>query len=182
MADVKAFHDSAGAEAIAFGRQFASSEAFKALFREGMTLVEDAAAYLDGPGRDHSRVLPRLSALTYANESMRLTTRLMQLASWLLVQRAVAEGEMSTGDASGQLSKMRIHRNEPPLAREQAETLPEPMVALIEQSLRLQSRVQHLDSIINADKSDAVMTTGRNAVALQHMLLKSAFTRTNQPT
>ncbi len=179
MADIQAFHDRAGAEAIAFGRQFASSEAFKSLFREGMVLVEDAAAYLDGPGRDQSRLLPRLSALTYANESMRLTTRLMQLASWLLVQRAVAEGEMSKGDASGQLGKMRIHRNEPPLSREQAESLPEQMVALIEQSLRLQSRIQHLDGIINADKSNATEGTGRNAVALQHMLLKSAFTRTD---
>ena len=33
-------------------------------------------------------------ALGYAAESMRLTTRLMQVASWLLVQRAVREGEM----------------------------------------------------------------------------------------
>ena len=31
---------------------------------------------------------------------MRLTTRLMQVASWLLVQRAVAEGEMSLDEAA----------------------------------------------------------------------------------
>ena len=36
-----------------------------------------------------------MTALSYASESMRLTTRLMQLASWLLLQRAVAEGELS---------------------------------------------------------------------------------------
>lgn len=181
MADVKIVHDSAGAEAIAFGRQFASSEAFKALFREGMGLVEDAAAYLDGPGRDQSRLLPRLSALTYANESMRLTTRLMQLASWLLVQRAVAEGEMSSIEATGQLGKMRMNRNDPPFSRDQADALPEAMVSLIEQSIRLQNRVQHLDGIINSEKLGKAPVTSRNAVAMQHMLLQSAFTRNPPP-
>ena len=36
--------------AIPFIHRLASSGAFKDLFREGMTLVEEAAAYLDGPG------------------------------------------------------------------------------------------------------------------------------------
>lgn len=179
MADRESLQKVVVTDAIAFGRQFASSDAFKSLFREGMTLVEEAAAYLDGPGRDHSRALPRLDALTYANESMRLTTRLMQLASWLLVQRSVAEGEMSTNDAAAQLGNMRIHRNEPPLSPDHIETLPEALVTLIHQSLRLQNRVQHLDGIINKPSANVENLRGRNAVALQHMLLKSAFTRNN---
>ena len=65
-----------------------------------MTLVEEAAAYLDGPGRTEAKALPRMEALAYASESMRLTTRLMQLASWLLLQRAVNEGEMSQTQAA----------------------------------------------------------------------------------
>ena len=72
---------------------------FKALFKEGMTLVEDAAAYLDGPGRKEAKLLTRGDALAYASESMRLTTRLMQLASWLLLQRAVNEGELTFDQA-----------------------------------------------------------------------------------
>jgi len=60
MADVEALQGVRAVKAIAFGRQFASSEAFKALFRDGMSLVEEAAAYLDGPGREQSRLLPRL--------------------------------------------------------------------------------------------------------------------------
>ena len=76
------------------------SEAFKALFREGMTLVEEAAAYLDGPGRVcNRRLLRRPVALAYATESMRLTTRLMQIASWLLLRRAVNEGELTPAQA-----------------------------------------------------------------------------------
>jgi|GEM_PF-163946 len=74
---------------------FARSELFDRTFREGMELVEETAAYLDGDGRQDSRLLSRAAALAYAGESMKLTTRLMQIASWLLVQRAVREDDMS---------------------------------------------------------------------------------------
>jgi len=70
---------------------FARSELFERTFQEGMDLVEETAAYLDGGGRQESKRLDRNAALAYAAESMRLTTRLMQVASWLLVQRAVRE-------------------------------------------------------------------------------------------
>jgi len=175
MADVEALESINEVKAIAFGRQFASSEAFKALFRDGMGLVEEAAAYLDGQGREHARFLPRISALTYANESMRLTTRLMQMASWLLVQRSIAEGEISEGHGVVQLGKMRIQRTDPPLSAELVSILPEALVELIDRSTRLQTRIQHLDSVINVENADSVRLSGRNAVALQQMLLKSAF-------
>ena len=71
------------------------SELFKRTFEEGMSMVEETATYLDGKGRAESKLLPSKAALAYAGESMRLTTRLMQLASWLLLHRAVKEGEMS---------------------------------------------------------------------------------------
>src|ERR1700741_3038919 len=74
---------------------FARSELFERTFQEGMDLVEETAAYLDGVGRQESKMLSRNAALAYASESMRLTTRLMQVASWLLVQRAVREGDMA---------------------------------------------------------------------------------------
>ena len=73
---------------LSFASRHAGSEGFKALFKEGMGLVEAAASYLDGPGRQQSRALSRPVALAYATESMRLTTRLMQMASWLLLRRA----------------------------------------------------------------------------------------------
>jgi hypothetical protein len=78
---------------------FAGSELFKRTFEEGMSMVEETATYLDGKGRAESKLLPSKAALTYAGESMRLTTRLMQVASWLLVQRAVSEGEMTPDEA-----------------------------------------------------------------------------------
>ncbi len=83
--------------AVPFGERLAASGTFKTLFRDGMALVEETAAYLDGAGREDAKALPRMAALAYASESMRLTTRLMQIASWLLLQRAINEGEMSRG-------------------------------------------------------------------------------------
>ena len=62
---------------------FTDSIMFDKTFDEGMALVEETARYLDGKGREEARVLPRKAAMLYAGESMRVTTRLMQAASWL---------------------------------------------------------------------------------------------------
>ena len=78
---------------------FADSAMFDRTFDEGMALVEETARYLDGKGREDARVLPRKAAMLYAGESMRVTTRLMQAASWLLVQRAVHDGDMDADAA-----------------------------------------------------------------------------------
>ena len=67
---------------VDFMSRFTASEQFDKVFREGMGLVEETANYLDGPGRQDARLLDRHGAVAYATESMRLTTRLMQLASW----------------------------------------------------------------------------------------------------
>jgi regulator of CtrA degradation len=123
---------------------FARSELFDRTFQEGMELVEETAAYLDGVGRQDSKLLSRAAALAYASESMRLTTRLMQVASWLLVQRAVREGDMSPEsalDASYRLGA------EPGGADAAAiESLPKMLTELLGRSERLFERVRHLDS------------------------------------
>ena len=41
--------------AVWFGARLAGSQAFADLFRDGMALVEETAAYLDGPGRQDRR-------------------------------------------------------------------------------------------------------------------------------
>lgn len=133
---------------VSFGPRLASSEAFKALFKEGMDLVEETAAYLDGPGRAVAKSLPRPEALAYSSESMRLTTRLMQLASWLLLQRAVNEGEMTPAQASREKHKVRISRQDLASSREAFDRLPVELRELALHSLRLQERIIHLDQLI----------------------------------
>ena len=131
--------------AIPFIHRLAVSGAFKDLFREGMTLVEEAAAYLDGPGRAESRALSRPAALAYSTESMRLTTRLMQVASWLLLQRAVNEGELTSSQAQAERLRVKLSRQEFGCAPEVFEQLPPTLRNLSKRSLRIQERVIHLD-------------------------------------
>ncbi len=139
---------------IVFGRHFAHSETFKTLFREGMALVEETAAYLDGDGRAESRVLERGASLGYATESMRLTTRLMQIASWLLLQRAVNDGEMSAEQAGQEQAKVRLRGYSSPLAGSAFDELPAHLQSLVERSVRLQERVVRLDDALSGAVSD----------------------------
>ena len=44
---------------ISFGRVYARSQTFRSLFQDGMTLVEETAAYLDGDGRSAAKDLGR---------------------------------------------------------------------------------------------------------------------------
>jgi regulator of CtrA degradation len=133
---------------VSFGEKLAASEQFMVLFQEGMDLVSRAATYLDGDGREEAKLLPRAAAVAYAVESMRLTTRLMQVASWLLLQRAVNEGELSRAEAAAE--KRRIHLSEQSIVsnKDVLVRLPPRLRDLIVISLRLQARIIHLDLLI----------------------------------
>ena len=159
--------------AISFGAKLVSSSAFKALFREGMALVEETAAYLDGPGREESRALARAGTLAFATESMRLTTRLMQLASWLLLQRAVNEGEMSSEQARTEKNKVRLNTAAPEPDAEVMALLPARLADLIRQSVRMQSRIRHLEDVLS--RRDVEATGQDNAVGQQLDRLRQAF-------
>jgi regulator of CtrA degradation len=158
---------------VPFGKTFVRSDAFRSLFREGMGLVEETAAYLDGPGREDSRKLGRQASLAYASESMRLTTRLMQIASWLLVQRAVAEGEITTGQALQEKNRVRLTTQEPIMARMDVDALPERLRELIGLAARMHARILHLDGLISDDRPAPI--TRDSPVALQQLLIRSAF-------
>ncbi|MDB5569528.1 MAG: hypothetical protein JWN93_711 [Hyphomicrobiales bacterium] len=158
---------------ISFGQKLAMSEAFKALFREGMVLVEEAAAYLDGDGRAQSKTLPRAEALAYASESMRLTTRLMQLASWLLLQRAVNEGEMTQSQAAREKHKVRLSRQDMATDAAMFARLPDVLRDLVIQSLRLQDRIVHLDQLLYAAEEPAPVPP--MAIEAHFARLRAAF-------
>jgi regulator of CtrA degradation len=160
-------------EPIAFGATFVRSEAFKALFREGMALIESAAAYLDGAGREESRRLPRPAALAYTTESMRLTTRLMQVASWLLVQRAVAQGEITPAQVASERSRVGLTEQAVAVSPEEFDLLPERLKALIGLSLRLHARMMRLDALVDHDAPAS--PTRASPVAMQQWLIRSAF-------
>jgi regulator of CtrA degradation len=159
---------------ISFRERLAGSQAFSQLFRDGMGLVEETAAYLDGPGRKDSKALTRSAALTYATESMRLTTRLMQLASWLLLHRAVKEGEMSLSQVNQEKTKVKLS---PTFAADEdtLKALPETLVSLIRRSLVLSEQVRRLDATIHTPADTP--RNSNNPVEHQMGMLKAAFER-----
>jgi regulator of CtrA degradation len=133
---------------IDFMARFTTSEQFHKVFQEGMGLVEETAAYLDGPGRQEVRGLGRQGAIAYATESMRLTTRLMQLASWLLLQRAVSAGELTREAAQAEKQRINLSEIGPGHELQGAERLPAGLNALVARSLRLHDRVVTLDAMV----------------------------------
>ena len=127
---------------------FTSSAMFERTFDEGMALVEETARYLDGRGREESKELSRKAALVYAGERMRVTTRLMQAASWLLIQRAVHEGDMTPDDAAS--DRYRLGAREICTGRREdgVEGLPKKLVELLDRSESLYCRIARLDDVL----------------------------------
>ena len=160
---------------ISFGDRLAASGSFKALFRDGMALVEETAAYLDGDGRDEAKRLPRGAALSYASESMRLTTRLMQIASWLLLQRAVNEGEMTQQEASSDKRRTRIAWQSMPHPAGAIEFLPATLRTLVASSLRLQDRIVRLDRMMSEPDAPASFGLEARPLEAQMSRLREAF-------
>lgn len=153
---------------------FARSELFIRTFSEGMTLVEETATYLDGPGRAASKRLERDASLTYAAESMRLTTRLMQLASWLLVQRALREGDLPVSDALEEKYRMGARARREAGLRTIDDSLPDALLLLMRRANSLFERIGRLDDQIYGEDG-TITEAAADSVQAQLSRLKQAF-------
>ena len=127
---------------------FIDTAMFDRTFDEGMALVEETARYLDGTGREEARTLPRKAAMLYAGESMRVTTRLMQAASWLLVQRAVRDGDMERDDALHDRYRLGSREICLGVCAEETDELPELLQDLLGRSDNLYRRIARLDDVL----------------------------------
>ena len=163
---------------IPFRVKAVQPDRFMALFREGMALVEETANYLDGPGRREAKTLTPFVALAYATESMRLTTRLTQMATWLLARRAVFNGEELPH--SGGLNDPLLL---PPITRTGGskgyDELPEALKSLIEASYSLHIKIHGFDSADRGSAKAATTPARPNPVAAQVARLAAAFDKPN---
>lgn len=163
---------------IQFAEHVTASPSFQTIYTEGMGLVEETATYLDGMGRTEAKTLPRMASVLYAAESMRLTTRLMQMASWLLLQRAVNNGEMTREQVIAEKTKVRLDGFACDRSAPGWDDLPDGFRGLVERSLRLQARVALLDKEIYHRKpapEAAQEDEQNNSVKAQITLLHTAF-------
>lgn len=165
-----------GSNTIRFFDHKVASPAFGELYGQGMQLVEETAAYLEGDGRKAAKSLERRAATLYAAESMRLTTRLMQMASWLLLQRAFANGEMTAEQVRREKGRIRLDHQPAQIDLELWGDLPEHFRLLVQRSMDMQNRMRRLD-----ESADAVTgmpgheKANKNPVETQLRLLKTAF-------
>jgi regulator of CtrA degradation len=122
-----------------------ASEFFGKTYGEAMSLLIEARDYLTHREPIDRSALVAEDRLRVCSETMRLTSRLMQVMAWLLAQRAVYEGEISQDRAlegHGALAGVEICMRD-----EGTENLPQRLASLLDRSRRLYIRVARLDEL-----------------------------------
>ena len=112
------------------------------LYVEAMVLADEARAYFDSTGRDDRLALDPLVRVGFACESLKVTTRLMQVIAWLLTQRAIAAGELGKTEAGGPERRL---GDAPPSDEEVLARLPDSALAMVRASQDLYDRVRRID-------------------------------------
>lgn len=165
---------------VSFGERFQASAQFDRVFKEGMSLVERTASYLDGEGRKAAKALTGQVTVLYTTESMRLTTRLLDLASWLLIRRALKDGEITEAEAQKKRARVKLQSlGRPSHIRGFAE-LPQGLQRLIEESFALHDRIVQLDLAMTGAADDRLMPAfAANPVGAQLSRLERAFAKLN---
>jgi regulator of CtrA degradation len=154
-----------------------ASDRFGPTYKKGMALVEETAQYLDGDGRAEAKGLTKPASMLYASESMRLTTRLMQLASWLLLQRAANSGEMTVNQVMQERTKVRLSTPSDVHGSAVFTELPKAFRALIDRSLVMERDIRRLDEELYGERAGVVTEAESNPVNEQIELLRTAFGR-----
>ena len=161
---------------VCFGQYFAGSDKFDAVFDEGMALVEKTARYLDGEGRRQAKSLKPPLAVIYTTESMRLTTRLLDLSSWLLIQRSLKRGEISRRDAIAKRGDLKFRPFGCISHIKQLDRMPAGLQNLIRESYALSNRIHQIDRALQGDSGHNQITRHQaNPVSNQHKLLEQRF-------
>jgi regulator of CtrA degradation len=165
---------------VSFGERFQASAQFDQVFKEGMALVERTASYLDGEGRSESKGLAGTATVLYATESMRLTTRLLDLASWLLIRRGLKDGEITEEEAKRKRARVKLQALGRPSHIKGFEELPAGLRDLVVQSFALHDRIVQLDRAMNGPtEAEQLQTALANPVGVQFKKLELAFSRPN---
>ncbi|HEX7875256.1 MAG TPA: DUF1465 family protein [Sphingobium sp.] len=111
------------------------------LYLEAMLMADEARAYFDLRETTEQELGDPLRRVSFACESLKVTTRLMHIIAWLLSQRAWQRGEISDADLSDEKYRLGRATNTDPAV---AGTFPFAARALIEGSQDIYDRVARL--------------------------------------
>ena len=118
-------------------------------YTEAMLLADEARSYFDDAGRDERDGLDPFVRVSFACESLKVTTRIMHIVAWLLTQRAIESGEIAFRE--GRRPERRLgnaQESDPDLVVR----LPETAQRLANASSDLYARVKRLDEGSLADE------------------------------
>ena len=115
---------------------------FDSTFAHAMDLIKRVATYIDGPGRMAAQSLSPAEKMVYAGESMRLTTALLEMASWLLAWRGFRERELSTFEVERRINKISLHE----IMTLKVENVPHELLSLMRETMTLRQRVALFDT------------------------------------
>ncbi len=121
---------------------------FGRTFDEALALTRETRDYLRDYGEEESRDLELEVAAQFSVETMRLTSRLTNMMAWLLVQRAVHQGELSreeVRDESWRLGGGDVCLDTGDL---DLDLLPPYLGDLLRRSERLYRRIARLDHMV----------------------------------
>ncbi|QCI79775.1 DUF1465 family protein [Hankyongella ginsenosidimutans] len=125
------------------------------LYHEAMDLAEETRSYFDSMGQEERRLLAPMARVVFSCESLKITTRLMHAISWLLVQKAVAAGEMTPEDANRSDRRLGLANSGVPIGQdERLAMLPEAARALVARSEDLFERACRLEQQVGQPEAD----------------------------
>lgn len=132
-------------------RKLLESEDFDALYRSVMSLIEEAANYLDNEGRAAAKVLSRTQATAYSKHSMALTTSCMRTAGSALMLRAARNHEQPLDYAISEVFRTDVlHKATTGIAEH--EQMPEGLVRLMTRADELAWKMRNLANSLVASE------------------------------
>jgi regulator of CtrA degradation len=121
------------------------------LYHEAMSLAEDARDYFDHVGQWDRKRLQPMDRVLFSCESLKVTTRLMHVISWLLVRKAVLAGEMTMGDALAPDRRLGRATKSTEQDSPRIKTLPPMAQRLIAKSQDIYIRIKRLEEQMESD-------------------------------
>jgi regulator of CtrA degradation len=118
-------------------------------YTEAMLLADEARSYFDDAGRDDRGMLDPFVRVSFACESLKVTTRIMHIVAWLLTQRAIESGEIAFREGRRPERRLGHAQDSDPAV---VAKLPEAAKRLVSASVDLYARVKRLDEGTVADE------------------------------
>lgn len=140
------------------------------LYQEAMDLAEEARDYFDRVGQWDRQQLSPMDRVLFSCESLKVTTRLMHVISWLLVRKAVLAGEMPEHEALAPDRRLGRATRTDPNDQLRIRSLPSQALQLVLRSQELHDRLHRLD--LNLAGDEAPDSAGARALLRQ---LQSSF-------